>query len=68
MRVSMTGVDLKPDVIEYCSQIANKLDFDGLEFLCGDINDYRTDDRPHLVISLHACDVATDIVLRKAVS
>lgn len=68
MRVSMTGVDLKPDVIEYCSQIANKLDFDGLKFLCGDINDYQTDDRPHLVISLHACDVATDIVLRKAAS
>lgn len=66
MEVRMTGVDLKPDVIEYCSQIAKKLGFDGLEFLCGDINDYQTDDLPALVISLHACDVATDIVLRKA--
>lgn len=66
MEVSMTGVDLKPDVIEYCSQIAKKLGFDGLDFVCGDINDYHTDELPQLVISLHACDVATDVVLQKA--
>ena len=66
MSVSMTGVDLKPDVIEYCSQTAKKLGFDGLEFLCGDINDYQTGELPQLVISLHACDTATDVVLHKA--
>lgn len=66
MSVSMTGVDLKPDVIEYCSQTAKELSFDGLEFLCGDINNYKTDELPQLVISLHACDTATDIVLHKA--
>lgn len=66
MEVSMTGVDLKQDVIEYCSQTAKKLDFDGLDFVCGDINDYHTDELPQLVISLHACDVATDVVLEKA--
>lgn len=65
-KVSMTGVDLKKDVIEYCSDIAKKLEFDGLEFICGDINDYHTDTIPQLVISLHACDIATDIVLEKA--
>ena len=65
-KVSMTGIDLKPDVIEYCSDTARKLGFDGLEFICGDINDYVTDTRPQLVISLHACDIATDIVLCKA--
>ena len=64
--VSMTGVDLKPDVIEYCSRIAKELRFDGLEFICGDINDYNTDTLPSLVVSLHACDIATDIVLCKA--
>jgi hypothetical protein len=64
--VSMTGIDLKPDVIEYCSDTAKKLGFDGLEFICGDINDYTTDNIPQLVISLHACDIATDIVLCKA--
>lgn len=66
MKVSMTGVDLKQDVIEYCSQISNQLGFGGLEFVCGDINEYATNNVPQLVISLHACDTATDIVLNKA--
>ena len=62
----MTGVDLKKDVIEYCSSVAQKLDFKGLDFVCGDITQYDCGTRPHLVISLHACDTATDIVLEKA--
>ena len=65
-RVSMTGVDLKKDVIEYCNGVARKLSFDGLEFVWGDIRKYETDKKPDLVISLHACDIATDIVLEKA--
>ena len=65
-RVSMTGVDLKPDVVEYCSDVAKKLGFDGLRFVCGDINDFVADKSPDLVVSLHACDTATDIVLDKA--
>ncbi len=63
----MTGIDLKPDVIEHCSRIASEVDFEGLEFVCGDIREYKTDTPPQLVISLHACDIATDIVLCKAV-
>ena len=66
-RVRMTGVDLKRDVIEYCSSVAKKLGFDGLEFICGDVNLYDTDDRVNMVISLHACDIATDIVIGKAI-
>ena len=62
----MTGVDLKPDVIAECSDIAKKLGFDGLEFICGDINNYTPTEAPSLVISLHACDIATDIVLTNA--
>ena len=65
-KVSMTGVDLKEDVIEYCSDVSAKLGFDGLEFICGDITKYETEVTPQLVISLHACDTATDIVLEKA--
>ncbi len=65
--VVMTGVDLKPDVIQYCNSVAKKLRFDGLEFLCGDIAKYRAEGHVHLVISLHACDTATDLVLAKAV-
>lgn len=64
--VCMTGVDLKPDVIEHCNRVAKELGFDGLEFLCGDVGAYTPDVTPSLVISLHACDVATDLVLTKA--
>ena len=65
-RVRMTGVDLKPDVVAHCNDVAKKLRFEGLEFLCGDINEYRVEEKVHLVISLHACDTATDLVLGKA--
>lgn len=64
--VRMTGVDLKPDVVAYCNEVAQRLHFDGLEFLCGDVNKYECDEHVHLVISLHACDIATDFVLNKA--
>lgn len=66
--VEMTGVDLKKDVIEYCTAVARKLSYDGLEFICGDINEFAPGTEPHLVVSLHACDIATDIVLRYAAS
>lgn len=64
--VAMTGVDLKRDVIEYCTAVANKLSYSGLNFICGDINEFAPGTEPHLVVSLHACDIATDIVLRYA--
>ena len=67
-RVQMTGVDLKPDVISYCSEVAEKLGMTGLSFLCGDIAKFETDKAPHLVVSLHACDTATDLVLEKAMA
>ena len=66
-KVRMTGVDLKPDVVSYCNEVAGKLGFDGLEFICGDVSKYDTGEKVHLVISLHACDTATDLVLEKAV-
>lgn len=67
-QVIMTGVDLKPDVVETCSAIAVRLGFDGLEFLCGDVAKYQPaeGEHVHLVVSLHACDTATDLVLAKA--
>ena len=68
MEVSMTGVDLKPDVVEHCNAVAKAVGFDGLEFICMDVNDYEPKELPSLVISLHACDIATDIVLCKAAS
>ena len=65
-RVRMTGVDLKPDVVQHCNGVAKTLGFHGLEFLCMDVNQYQCDEHVHLVISLHACDIATDFVLNKA--
>ncbi len=66
--VHMTGVDLKPDVVAFCAQTAAALGFDGLEFLHGDVGKYDTDEHVHLVISLHACDIATDLVLSRALA
>ena len=68
MQVSMTGVDLKSDVIAYCNEVASALHFDGLEFLCGDVSKYETEEKPQLVISLHACDISTDLVLERALA
>ena len=71
MNITMYGADLKSDVIEYCSSVAEKLSFDGLHFVCADINKFEPEwengGKVDLVISLHACDTATDVVLHNAV-
>lgn len=65
--VDMYGVDRKEDVIAYCDGIARQLGWDGLHFLPGDVTLFTPPARPNLVISLHACDIATDLVLSSAV-
>jgi len=67
-KVQMDCVDLKKDVIEYCGGVAEKLDYNGLNFVCGDINDFKIKREPDLTVSLHACDIATDIVLAKGIT
>lgn len=62
------GLDLKQDVIAYCNQIAQKLSLDNLIFKTGDISGYSGDKNPDIVITLHACDTATDFALRYAVA
>ena len=64
-KVTMDCVDLKKDVIEYCASVAEKLNYDGLHFIAGDIRDFPVRRTPDLTVSLHACDIATDIVLAK---
>ncbi len=66
-QVKMSCVDLKKSVIDYCADIAKKSGMDGMDFICGDINEFEPLRKPDLVISLHACDIATDIVLNFAV-
>ena len=63
----MDCVDLKKDVIEYCASVAEKLHYDGLHFVAGDIRDFPVRRTPNLTVSLHACDIATDIVLAKGI-
>lgn len=61
--VDMVCIDLKQSVIDYCAECAAKMHFDGMHFLCADITQYVPESAPDMVISLHACDIATDIVL-----
>jgi len=65
--IHVTGLDLKKDVIEHCNQLAEKLHYDRLHFEQGDIQGYRGADAVDMVVSLHACDKATDYALEKAV-
>lgn len=64
--VVMSCVDLKQSVIDYCADIAAKAHMDGMRFVCMDINSFAPERKPDLVISLHACDTATDAVLNFA--
>ncbi len=66
--VDMLCMDLKEDVIRDCAGIAAAVGFDGMHFVAGDIRTIPSDTKPDLVISLHACDIATDIVLKTAVA
>lgn len=65
-KADIVGLDLKEDVIAHCSAVAEKYGYTGLHFRCGDIRDYLADQAPDLVITLHACDTATDYALYHA--
>lgn len=65
--IRVTGLDLKKEVIEHCQEIADDLAYEQLEFLVGDINDYEGDSSADMVVTLHACDTATDMALGRAV-
>lgn len=64
--VNLFGADLKRDVIIWCDGVAKELRYEGMRFEVGDISKIVPEEKPHMVISLHACDIATDIVLNTA--
>ena len=65
--IRVTGLDLKEDVIRRCSALAEKYGYRKLDFRQGDIADFEGEDRVDMVVTLHACDTATDYALYKAV-
>ena len=73
LNVRIVGIDLKEDVIEKCNKLAKKYKYEKLKFIQGDVREVSPstlgiDSEIQMVISLHACDIATDIAIGKAVS
>jgi len=66
--VTMMGLDLKEELVAHSESIARELGYDGLRFTVGEIAGYQSDTVPDLVVSLHACDTATDDALLQAVA
>lgn len=65
-KVKMLGIDLKRDCINWCQSLATSLGYNGMTFVTDDVRNTPEGVVPDMVISLHACDIATDIVINKA--
>jgi SAM-dependent methyltransferase len=65
--INVTGLDLKEEVINNCNKLASKYNFQNLSFKVGDIANYSIDNKVDMVITLHACDTATDAAIKKAI-
>lgn len=66
--IQVIGLDLKEKVIEDCNALAVRYGYDDLKFITGDVSTYTGEGNVDMVVTLHACDTATDYALEKAVS
>lgn len=67
IKVKIIGLDLKDEVIEFCNETAKKLEYENLDFIYGDIRDFEYKSNVDMIVTLHACDTATDAALVKAI-
>jgi len=65
--VEITGIELRENLVELCNGISKKCEFDKLNFLSKDINDFQ-EDEIDIIIALHACDTATDLAIYKGIT
>lgn len=63
VEAEITGIDLKKDVVEFCNRTADSLGYDKLKFLCGDIQTFTEFENIDMIVTLHACDIATDMAI-----
>lgn len=67
LNVNIVGLDLKEDVVNHCNEIAKDLNYNDLKFMIGDIEHFEGAEKVDMVVTLHACDTATDAALTKAI-
>lgn len=67
LKAEIVGLDLKKDVIDYCAGIAERLNLENISFSVGNISDYKNEKSLDIIITLHACDMATDFAIDYAV-